>query len=175
MKIRHIIGLTSAAALAIALPLLAAEHLGVKTGMWENTVTTHISGVKLPAEQLAKMTAEERAKMDELMKQMGVGAPRTVTEKSCIKDGDLDGNAFRDSLEQPGQSCSYEQLAATAKRQEWTFKCLTQGTEATGRMVMEALSDSRVRGTMQARMPEGKMDIKFEAQWQSADCGSVTP
>jgi len=173
MKSRHIIGLTSAVALAIALPLLAAEHLAVKTGLWENTVTTHISGLKLPAEQVAKMSAEDRVKMEELMKQMGVGAPRTVTEKSCINVGDLDGNAFRDSLEQPGQSCAYVQLAATSKRQEWTFQCKTQGTEATGRMVMEALSDSRVRGTMQANMPEGKMDIKFEARWQAADCGNV--
>jgi len=174
MKIRQFTLPMGATALAIALPLLAAERLAVKTGLWENTVTMHITGVKLPAEQLAQMSPEQRAQMEQLMKQMGVGAPRTVTEKSCITDKDLDGNAFRDSLEQPGQSCEYKQVASTSKRQEWTFQCKTQGTEASGRMVMEALGNSRVRGSMQAKMPEGNMDMKFEAQWQSADCAGAT-
>ena len=161
------------AALAIALPLLAAEPLAVKTGLWENTVTTHITGLKLPADQLEQMSREQRAQMEQMMKQMGVGTPRTTTEKSCITAKDLDGNSFLNALEQPGQSCDYKQVTATSKKQEWTFQCKTQGTDATGRMTMEALSDSRVRGTMQTRMPEGNMDIKFEAQWQSAECGDV--
>src|SRR5262245_24578331 len=63
MKTRHLKGL-GAAALAIALPLLAAEGLAVRTGLWENTVTTHITNVKLPAGQLEKLSAAERAKME---------------------------------------------------------------------------------------------------------------
>lgn len=158
---------------AISLPLLAAERLAVKTGLWDNTVTIQISDVQLPQEQLARMTPEQRAQLQAMMQQMGVGAPSTQTSQSCITEKDLDGNAFRDSLEQAGQQCAYEQVTATSTRQEWTFRCDADGAATTGRMTLDVLDDSRIRGTMQANAPQGKVDIRFEGQWRAAACGNV--
>lgn len=173
MKISTTIRTLGATAIAIALPLLAAERFGAKTGAWENTVTMTISGLSIPAEELARLPAAQRAQMEQMMKSMGVGAPRTVVEKSCITEEDLDGNAFRRSLEQPGQKCDYTQVTSTAKRQEWTFQCTAQGQTVSGRMMFEAESDTQVRGTMQASMPQGKMDAKFESRWLAADCAQA--
>jgi hypothetical protein len=175
MRIRAWIRIAGATTLAVALPLLAAERLGVKTGLWENVVTMQISGVTLPEEQLQKMPPAQRAQIEQMMKQMGVGQPSTITEKSCLTEKDLDGNAFRDQLEENGQDCDYQQVTATAKRQEWTFRCKTPGGDATGRMVVDVVSDTQVRGNMQGRTPQGNIDMKFDSKWQSQDCGSVKP
>src|SRR5690606_15733626 len=70
----------AAAALTISLPLLAAERLAVKTGLWENTSTLQISGMVVPQEQLQAMPPEQRAQVEQMMKQLGVGAPRVITD-----------------------------------------------------------------------------------------------
>ena len=163
----------TATALAIALPLLAAERLGVNTGLWENTTTIHIAA-PMPAD-FANLPAAQRTQMEEMMKQMGLGAPRTITGQSCITQKDLEGNAFGNSMEDAGQACDFKQVSATSKRQEYTFQCKGEQGDANGRMVIDAVSDTRVRGTMDATMPTGRMDLKFEAAWKGADCGSVKP
>jgi hypothetical protein len=175
MKMRASPGIIVAACLAVALPLLAAERLAVKTGLWENTVTMEITGFTLPKEQLEKMPPAQRAQVEQMMKQMGVGAPSTITDKSCLTEKDLDGNAFRGRLEEDGQDCEYQQVTATAKRQEWTFTCKTPGGPATGRMAIDVISDTQVRGAMQGRTPQGNIDMKFDAKWQSQACGDVKP
>ncbi len=162
-----------AAAIAIALPLLAAERLAVKTGLWENTATFQITGVSLPTEQLQQLPAEQRAQLEQMMKQMGVGAPRTQTDQSCINEEDLDGRSFRQSMEEAGEQCDVTEVSSTSKRQEFTFRCNAGGTPTSGRMQIEVINDSNVRGTMEASLPQGKMDMKFEAKWQAAACGDV--
>lgn len=163
----------AAAAVAIALPLLAAERLAVKTGLWENTATFQITGVTLPTEQLQQLPAEQRAQLEQMMKQMGVGAPRTQTDRSCINEEDLDGRSFRQSMEEAGEQCEVTEVSSTSKRQEYTFRCNAGGAPTSGRMLIEVINDSNVRGTMEATLPQGKMDMKFEAKWQAAACGDV--
>jgi hypothetical protein len=170
MKTRATIRFAAATAVAIALPLLAAERLAVKAGLWENTVTMEMKGLALPAAQLEAMPPAQRAQMEQMLKQMGVGPPRTTTESSCLTEKDLDGNAFREALEDPSQDCDYTQVTATSKRQEWTFQCRTEAGNATGRMVVDVISDTQVRGTMEVRLPQGGMDMKFDSKWKSADC-----
>lgn len=173
MKRFRRIAIAAATPLAIALPLLAAERLAVKTGLWENTVTMQITGVTLPTEQLQRMPPEQRAQLEQVMKQMGVGAPRTQTDQSCINEEDLDGRTFRESIEQAGEQCKVTEVSATARRQEYTFQCAAQGAQTEGRMVIDVVSDTRVRGTMEAKVAQGKMDMKFDATWKAAACGDV--
>lgn len=163
----------AAAALTISLPLLAAERLAVKTGLWENTSTLQISGMVVPQEQLQAMPPEQRAQVEQLMKQLGVGAPRVITDQSCVKEEDLDGRSFRKSMEEAGEHCDIKEVSTTSKRHEYTFQCRANGAATTGRMIYEAVNNSLVRGTMEAVMPQGRMNVKFEAKWKAASCGNV--
>src|SRR5579863_8764845 len=75
--------------------------LDVKTGEWEYTVTTQMTGLpqsaqhqmpSIPPEQLAKMPLEQRARVEAALKQAGAmasGKPTTTTSKSCIRKEDL--------------------------------------------------------------------------------------
>jgi hypothetical protein len=172
MKHRRLV-LGTAATLAAALPLLAAERLAVRTGLWENTTTLQLSGFSIPAEQLQRLPPEQRAQAEELMRQMGVGAPRTTTEETCITDADLDGRTFRESLKQAGEQCDIKEVAATSKRQEYSFQCSAGGLPANGRLVIEVVDNSHVRGTMETTTPQGRMDVKFESKWKAAACGDA--
>jgi hypothetical protein len=42
-------------------------------------------------------------------------------------------------------------------------------------MVVDVISDTLVRGTMQGRTPQGNIDMKFDAKWQAQNCGDVKP
>ena len=136
-------------------------------------VPPEAAGVSLPTEQLQQLPAEQRAQLEQMMKQMGVGAPRTQTDQSCINEEDLDGRSFRQSMEEAGEQCDVTEVSSTSKRQEFTFRCNAGGTPTSGRMQIEVINDSNVRGTMEASLPQGKMDMKFEAKWQAAACGDV--
>src|SRR5262245_51445076 len=102
--------------LALALPVLAADSLAVKTGLWQTTVTTSMAGMSLPADVLAKMPPAQRAQMEQRMQQMGAGAPRTMQEKSCITDKDLKDGPFR-GVGNQAQHCTYTPVSATPRHQ----------------------------------------------------------
>lgn len=169
MRMRALIGIVGATGIAIALPLLAAESLAVKTGLWENTTTLNMS---IPPAALANMPAAQRTQMEAAMKQMG---SQSLTEKSCMTEKDLDGNAFRDALKQPGMECEYTTVAATSKRQEITMQCKSPGGPMTGRVAVDVVNDRQVRGTMEMRSAQINMDAKFESKFLAADCGDVKP
>ncbi len=166
MKTRTIIGFAAATGLAIALPLLAAERLAARTGLWENTMTMNL-GLNMPKEQLEQLPAEMR-------RQMGIGAPRVVTERSCMTEKDLEADTFRDSMQDSLQDCDYKHITDTATRQEWTFQCKAQGGTATGRMVIDVVSEQQVRASMEMRSPEATMDVKVDARWVAASCEGAT-
>lgn len=166
MEYRIFISVTAAAGLAIALPLLAAERLAARTGLWENTVTMSL-GLNLPKSQLDQLPAEMR-------QQMGIGTPRVIREKSCMTEKDLEADTFRDSMQDSLQDCEYKHITDTTTRQEWTFQCRTEGGNATGRMVVEVLGEQQVRATMQMRSPEASMDMNVDARWLQASCDGAT-
>ncbi len=162
MHTRTIIGLAAATGLAVALPLLAAQRLAAKTGLWENTMTMSI-GLNMSKEQLEQLPAE-------LRREMGIGTPRVITEKSCMTEKDLDANTFRDSMQDSLQDCEYKHITDTSKRQEWSFQCNAQGGTATGQMVVDVVNDQQVRASMQMSSPQATMDVKVDARWLQSSC-----
>jgi hypothetical protein len=165
MRTRTIIAL-AAAGLA-ALPLLAAQRLAAKTGLWENTLTMSIGLPGMTKEQLEQLPAD-------LRKEMGIGTPRVITEKSCMTEKDLDANTFRDSLQDSLQDCDYKHISDTATRQEWTFQCAAQGGQATGHMLVDVVNDGQVRATMKMDSAQASMDVKVDARWLQASCEGAT-
>ena len=162
--------------MAIALPLLAAEKFGAKTGLWETTTTTNMGGMTMPAmppEALASMPPAQRAQIEQMMKQMGAQGPRTTTAKSCVTDKDLAEGAFRQREPQQDMKCKFTVVTSTAKKQDSTFQCSSAAGTADGRMSVEAVSNSHVKGTMQMKSPQMSLDVKFESKWLGADCGTT--
>jgi hypothetical protein len=159
-------------ALAIALPVLAADSLQVKTGLWETTTTIQMSGMSIPAEQLARMSGAQRAQMEQMMRSMGNGSTRTNKVKSCVTDKDLKEGAFRDAT-QDNQHCKYTTVSATARHQEYTFQCSEDGHVSNGRMVLDAADGTHVQGTADVKSGAANVSIKLSSQWLGANCAGA--
>lgn len=155
---------------SVALPLLAADKLAARVGLWETTTTVTTSGIAMPAQALAGMPPAQRAQMEQVMKQIGATGPRTSKDRSCVTDKDLQEGAFRKNAAQNDAKCKYTTVTSTAKRQEFTFQCDASEGGATGRMTIDVLSDTHVKGTMQMKSSQISMDSSFDSQWLGASC-----
>ena len=60
------------------------QPLNVKTGLWESTSTsTTVGQMPVPADLLAKLSPEQRAKFEARMKANSAPKTRTFTKKNC--------------------------------------------------------------------------------------------
>ena len=186
----------SSVMLSRALPLLwisiawAADPvpLDVKTGEWEYTVTTQMTGVpqsarqqipSIPPEQLAKMPPEQRAKIEAALKQAGAmasGKPMTTTSKSCIRKDDLSKMIPKSNRD---QSCKTTLVSSSRTKQELKMDCESNGNKQTGAVVIEALSSESTKFTLQmASNQDGhamNMTINGVSKWLGATCSETNP
>ena len=66
------------------------QPLDVKLGLWETTTVNEMSGMPpMPAEVLAKLTPEQRAKMEAAFKARAAQGPRTTTQRTCLTKEEL--------------------------------------------------------------------------------------
>jgi hypothetical protein len=158
--------------------------MDVKTGQWEYTVTTQMTGMpqtaqqmqmpSIPPEQLAKIPPEQRAKIEAAMKQasaMGSGKPMTTTSKSCIRKEDLAKmmpNGNKD------QSCKVNLVSSSRTKQELKMDCESNGGKQTGTVVVEALSSESTKFNLQiASNQDGhamNMTVNGTSKWLGATC-----
>lgn len=174
MKLHIRKGWLLAAAIA-AMPLLAADSLNVKTGTWETTMTTKTSGMEMamPASAMANMTPEQKAQMAAMMSRMGAGgaAPKPVTEKSCVTEKDLRDGAFR-AQQQKDSKCTYKPVVSSGKHQEMTFECPGEQGVSSGRMVVDALDNSNIKGEMHLKAGGMTIDSTFTSKWLGPTCAA---
>jgi len=182
--------------LSRALPLLwisiawAADPvpLDVKTGEWEYTVTTQMTGVpqsarqqipSIPPEQLAKMPPEQRAKIEAALKQAGAmasGKPMTTTSKSCIRKDDLSKMIPKSNRD---QSCKTTLVSSSRTKQELKMDCESNGNKQTGAVVIEALSSESTKFNLQMSSNQDghamNMTINGVSKWLGATCSETNP
>lgn len=162
--------LTGLLVMMTSLPLLAADALQVKTGLWETTATSTISGMSIPAEQLAKIPPAQRAQMEQMLKRGS--APKSTTDRSCITQKDLQEGAFRSQATQDG-NCTYRLVSATARHQEWAFQCTSSDGNATGKMTVDAPDSTHMHGQLDMKSSRGNASITLVGQWIAASCAGA--
>jgi len=167
--------LSFAAVLLAVSGLRAADPipLDIKPGQWEATVTSQMSGLsqvpQIPADQLAKLPPEQRARVEAALKQ--AGGPHTSTNKSCVKKEDL--NKLQMNLGND-QACKTNLVSSSGSRQEIHMECDRNGGKQIGTIVIEALSSESIKFNVQAGGDfNGKnvsMTIKGTSKWLGAAC-----
>ncbi len=156
-----------------------------KPGLWETTSTTEMSGMpampampQIPPEQLAKMTPQQRAQVEAMMKsRMGAagGAPQSNTTKVC-----LTADSFKNALamSQNRENCTNKLTASTSSSQTIHMECTQGKTNLTGDMMVERVDAEHAKGNAVMKTSgEVAMNIKmsFATKWLSSDCGDVKP
>lgn len=157
---------------ALALAALAAEPLGLKPGLWETTIETSMTGSMVPEAALQKMSPQQREQSEQMMKQMAARGPTSNTTKSCVTAAELKDGVFNAARDGDNESCKYDVVTATSKRQELKVAC-GGDTPMDGRVTFEATDSTHAQGAMQMKSPRGSLTMKFTARWLSASCAGA--
>ena len=145
--------------------------LNVKTGQWEATITSETAGqLPIPQEMLDKMSPEQRAKMEAMMKARGAQGARTNTYKNCLKKEDLDKPFGNDEQR---KSCKQTFVTSSASRQEIHMECEMGGGKQTGTLKLEALDSGNVKGSMQMVASNGGRSMTINSSFSSKWLGPV--
>jgi len=154
-----------------------AIKLDMKLGLWETTTSFQTSGmpqVNIPPDALAKMTPEQRAKVEEMMKGMGSGSPRTNTSKSCMTREKMNKQQmFSDDK----KDCTRTVVSSSPSKLEMRLQCNTDGAKTNGTIRIEAVNSESMKGSMQFQTTGSdhtvNMNSTFTSRWLGADCGDV--
>jgi hypothetical protein len=168
-----------AAVLWLAVVALGADklqRLNVKTGLWEVTTTINSRGhMPIPAEMLQRLTPEQRARMEARMKAQPAERARTITQRNCVTEKDMEKGALFNST--PNQECTEKIVTSTATSAEIEMSCDTRGVRGNGTVKLQVLSPESVQGSSHiTALGNGQTlntDSTFAARWISASCGNA--
>ena len=175
MRTKLIVGLI----LLFPLGAFAGDIFNAKEGLWEMTVNTSGSGMPgMSADQLAKMPPEQRAMVEQMMKQKGISMNGNgITVKSCVtKEKIAKGEAFSDSRKESGD-CTHSVVKQSANHIEAKFHCTSKKGETTDGTVNVDIMGDLVKGvTHVTNTSNGNtrtFDTTFTSKYLGADCGDV--
>jgi hypothetical protein len=157
---------------SMALAAESLQPLDVKLGLWESTTTMEHSGAPpIPEEVLAKLTPEQRAKIEERAKASAQQGPKTTTRKSCIKKEDLEkAMAFGNN----DNRCHRTILTSSSSKLELRIECGAGTMKTNGDVHVEAIGSEHVKGSVQMTVGDGtrsmKMNSTFESKWLGPVC-----
>ena len=149
------------------------QTLNVKTGLWRVTTVTVITGeMPIPAELLARLTPQQRTRMEERMKARSPERTTTTTEKGCITREQLEqGPAFGEDR----QLCVRTIVASTSRKANMKIQCEQKGVKGGGILQFEALSPENVTGSEHVTASDGTHTMNsnstITARWMGPACG----
>lgn len=157
--------------------------INVKEGLWETTLNmSGMSGMpSIPEDMLAKLTPEQRAQMEAMMKQRGMSSNgHTTVVKSCVtKDKIEKGMAFSDEKR---ENCTHTIVSSTPTHAEIKLHCEMNKDSANkatvdSTTVIDVVGPDSTKGTTHAvttsnghTMPS---DMTFTSKYLGADCGDI--
>jgi hypothetical protein len=153
----------------LLLPTIAsAASLNVKTGAWEMTTTSSAAAVNIPAETLAKLPPEMRAKFAAQMK--ASQQPHAV--KSCVTQADLDQNKVLNANEVAG--CTHKIISASSSKMVVDASCPAP-YESTSHSSFEAITPENIQGAIDVNVKNTKIHIDIKGHWLTSSCASIAP
>jgi hypothetical protein len=157
----------------------ADQPFDIKPGLWEVASTTQMSGMP-PIPNLDKMTPEQRARIEGMMKNMA-GTPQTNTTKSCVTREGID-KAIAQASSNRNNSCAPKLVSATASKVVLHIDCSREKAEvkSNGDITIERQDSEHFTGNGAMKMTGANghsMDMKWSmtGRFLSSNCGDVKP
>jgi hypothetical protein len=172
--------LSVAVAFAAGTLVQAAEPtpLDLKAGEWEYSVTMKMAGMpqmaqmpQIPADKLAQMPPEQRAKIEAMLKNAGnMASGKPMINKHCVKKEDLT------NFNPTGMSktCKMTVVGSSGSKFEAKVVCDEPDNKTTSTIVAEAQGPESMKFTVTSTgTNHGKpvdMNINGTGKWLSAAC-----
>ncbi|WP_410211190.1 DUF3617 domain-containing protein [Aquirhabdus sp.] len=148
-------------------PLLChASTLNVKAGAWEVTTSSTVKGINIPAETLAKIPPEMRAKIEAGMK----ANQKPHVTKSCITQADLDQNKMLSSNE--FGSCTRKVISSSPTKMTLESTCPAPHA-STALITVEALNPESMTGSIDITAASAKTHIDIKGHWLTPSCAGI--
>jgi hypothetical protein len=166
----------TAAACVCLLPFAAhsGQKIDVKTGLWEMTMKIDTTGMQMPAippDVLAKMSPEQRARI-EAMK----GGMSSHVSQSCVTEKELERGFDPQNKE---TACKIVSSDATATSLEVHMQCDGPQVKGTSVMKMKAVDREHVQADVKSDMVANgrpmNVNVQMTGKWLKSDCGTVKP
>lgn len=155
-------------------PGVKIQPLNVRPGLWETTTTHKISGAPpIPPEALAKITPEQRARLEERMRGNSDASTNTTTDKHCVTKEDVEKTDFG----QGKGECTYTIQTSTSTQAKGKYSCNAEGMKVNGAVDITAPDSEHIKGSSQGSLSGGgrtmNVETTFTSKFLSASCGSV--
>ncbi len=158
-----------AALLLTALPLAGhAETLALKTGAWELTKRTAITGVPIAKEVLDASTPAQRNQMEVALRAQAEDGDGQKT-RSCLTAAALAGGDLLGDLK---PNCTRKVKSQTARYLELEENC---AAPETSRAIIrfEAASVEGYTGSIDRTVGNGTIAIQVTGRWVGPNCGET--
>jgi hypothetical protein len=160
------------AALALTLTLAVVPAVGravtldIKTGAWEVTQSTTMSGMPMPKAALEGMPPEQRAKFEAAMRERA-GKVKTTVLHTCVTRQDIDRGEL---LRTENADCKRKVIAQNARHLEIEETC-TEPEPRTTHFKFDASSADAYSGSVDVTQGEGgRVHIDMSGRWTGATC-----
>jgi len=156
------------AALVLAASPLAshAATLDIRTGAWEVTQSTAMSGNPIPQAALAGMPPAQRAKLEAAMRQRA-GKVKTSVLHTCVTRQDIDRGEL---LRSEDANCKRKVITQAARHLEIEETC-TAPEPRTSHFRFDATSAEAYTGSIDVTQGEGgRVHIDMSGRWTGATC-----
>jgi hypothetical protein len=145
--------------------------MDVKLGLWETTMTNQMDiSSMIPPEALARMTPEQRAKMEAAM--------HADTHKHCVTKESINEALIAAGRANREVNCTRTFVTSTSTKMVIHMEC-TSGTRKTSSDVqVEAINHETTKGSLVMTTSGGRganAKIEWTDKWLGADCGDVRP
>ena len=165
--------------LAITALVQAAEltRPDIKPGLWEITNSPQISGeMPLPEDQLAKMTPEQRARLQAAMQANMAKGTKPRVYKECMTPEKI-ARGFETGPRAEDSSCKRNVISSTAKELTLHDECSKQDRKSVTDVHFEVKGGTQMNGTISVVMNSGgktmTVNSTIRGKWLGADCGRV--
>ena len=151
------------------------QPLDVKTGLWEVTTMTILSGqMPIPPDLLEKLTPEQRARFQERMNAKSMQPAKPIVSRNCLTKEQLDKG---DSFTENRKSCTPAVVSSTKSKVEVRLECVENGVKIDAKVQFEAIDSENVTGQTQSVATGGDHTMNssstFTAKWIGSNCGTT--
>jgi len=150
------------------------QPLNVKPGLWETRATYKTSGAPpIPPETLAKLSPQQRARLEERMKANSASNANTSTDKHCVTKEDVEKADFG----QGKGECTYTVGTSTSTQVKGKYSCNVEGMTVNGAVDISAPDAEHITGSTQGTLNGGNrtmnVESSFTSKFLSASCGDT--
>jgi hypothetical protein len=148
------------------------QPLDVKTGQWQTTVLVNRSGsLAMPSDYMAKLTPEQRARVESAMKQASKPKTTARVNQDCLTQDELKrGTPFKPD----DHRCTQKLLNMSSSRLNVEQDCIEDSMTMKTTMSLEAMSPELVKGagtvTVTSEGHTLTSNITFTSEWTSPTC-----